>query len=109
MQDSEYNSVSGVLYDKPRKIEHYEKNFSLIAIKKGFICADDLVKVLTIQVGEDVNNAPHRFMGEILFDLGVMTDKQVEDVLSTLFQRTMAPAYLVSGAHQIGEGKRTQR
>jgi Ca2+-binding EF-hand superfamily protein len=98
MQDSEYNSVSGVLYDKPRKIEHYEKRFSLIAIKKGFICADDLVKVLTIQVGEDVNNAPHRFMGEILFDLGVMTDKQVEDVLSTLFQRTRAPACVGSGA-----------
>ena len=85
MRTSEHNKVSGVLYDKPGKIEHYEKRFGLIAINKGFICADDLVKVLTIQVDEDVNNAPHRLMGEILYDLGVMTDKQVEDVLSDLF------------------------
>ncbi|MDP1992532.1 MAG: hypothetical protein Q8K00_16105 [Syntrophales bacterium] len=108
MQDSEHNKVSGVLYDKPRKIEHYEKRFGLIAVEKGFICADDLVKVLMIQVGEDIINTPHRLMSEILYDLGFMTDTQIEDVLSDLFRRTRAPACAGSNKDHTVEGERTQ-
>ena len=87
MRDSGHDKMSGVLNDKPGKIEHYEKRFGLIAIERGFICADDLVKALTIQVNEDIHHVRHRFLGEILFDLCIMTDKQVEDVLSDLFHR----------------------
>jgi hypothetical protein len=76
----------GVLYDKPRKIEHYEKRFGIIAIEKGFITADGLVKAWTVQVNEDIGNRPHRLLGEILFGLGLMTDKQVEEVLSEIFR-----------------------
>jgi hypothetical protein len=85
MQDSGHNKVAGVLYDKPGKIEHYEKRFGLIAIEKGFICADDLINALTIQVDEDIQHVPHRFLSEILFALGVMNDKQIDDVLNDLF------------------------
>jgi len=90
MQDTKHNKVSGVLNDKPGKIEHYEKRFGLIAIEKGFICADDLVKALIIQVDEDIHNVPHRLLGEILCGQGIMTEKQVEDVVSELFQRISA-------------------
>ena len=90
MPASNHKNVSGVLYDKPGKIEHYEKRFGLIAIEKGYISAADLVKAFTIQVNEDVNRQPHRLLGEILFDLGIMTDKQLEDVVSELFQRSRA-------------------
>jgi|WetSurMetagenome_2_1015567.scaffolds.fasta_scaffold150080_4 hypothetical protein len=91
MRDNEHNKVSDLFYDKPGKIEHYEKRFGLIAIEKGFIRADDLVKALTIQVDEDIRHVKHRYLGEILFALGIMTDKQVEDVLSDLFHRIRAP------------------
>jgi hypothetical protein len=76
----------GVLFDKPKKIEHYEKRFGIIAIEKGFITSDDLVKAWTVQVNEDIGNRPHRLLGEILFELGLMTDKQVEEVLSEIFR-----------------------
>jgi hypothetical protein len=77
----------GVLFDKPKKIEHYEKRFGIIAIAKGFITPDDLVRGLTIQVNEDIGNTPHRLLGEICFAMGIMTDKQVEEVLSEIFRR----------------------
>ena len=77
----------GVPLDKPRKIEHYEKRFGIIAFEKGFITADDLVKGLTIQVGEDLRHMRHRLLGEIFFDMGLMTDRQVEEVVSHIFRK----------------------
>jgi hypothetical protein len=77
----------GVLLDKPHKIEHYEKRFGINAIDKGFITADDLVKGLTVQVGEDIRKVPHRLLGKILFDMGLMTAQQIEEVLSGIFHK----------------------
>ena len=77
----------GVLLDKPNRIEHYEKRFGIIAIEKGYITAEDLVKGLTIQVDEDVRRIPHRFLGQIFFEMGLMTDKQVDEVLSSIFHK----------------------
>ncbi|MDP1992831.1 MAG: hypothetical protein Q8K00_17605 [Syntrophales bacterium] len=81
----------GVLLDKPSKIEHYEKRFGIIAIDKGFITAEDLVKGLTVQVAEDVRKIPHRLLGEIFFDLGLMTDKQIDEVLGSIFRKVKIP------------------
>ncbi len=75
----------GILLDKPKKIEHYEKRFGIMAIEKGFITSNDLVMGLTVQVREDIKNIPHRLLGEIFFDMGLMTDKQVEEVVSDIF------------------------
>ena len=36
MRESEPQKCFGTLFDKPGKIEHYEKRFGLIAIHKGF-------------------------------------------------------------------------
>jgi hypothetical protein len=87
MKENSSKDDFGVLFDKPKKIEHYEKRFGIIAIEKGFITPDDLVKAWTIQVNEDIGNRPHRLLGEIFFELGLMTDKQVEEVLSEIFRR----------------------
>jgi hypothetical protein len=78
----------GVLWDKPRKIEHYEKRFGIIAIEKEFITPEDLVKGLVVQSEEDLKNISHRLLGEIFFHMGLMTDKQVEEVLSSIFENT---------------------
>jgi len=59
----------GILMDKPGKIEHYEKRFGILAIEKGFIDADDLIKALTVQVGEDISQIRHRLLGKVLFDM----------------------------------------
>lgn len=81
----------GVLLDKPNKIEHYEKRFGITAIDKGFITAEDLVRGLTVQVNEDVHKIPHRLLGEIFFDIGLMTDQQIDEVLSSLFRKVKVP------------------
>ena len=87
MKKSSSGTDFGVLLDKPRQIEHYEKRFGIIAVEKGFISAADLVKGLTIQVNEDLQKIPHRLLGEILFEMGVITDRQIEEVLSHIFHK----------------------
>ncbi len=77
----------GVLLDKPRQIEHYEKRFGIMAVEKGFITAEDLVRGLTVQVNEDLQKIPHRLLGEIFFEKGLMTDKQITEVLDGIFRK----------------------
>jgi hypothetical protein len=68
------------------KIAKYEKRFGLIAIKKGFISDDDLIKALIIQVKEENENGRHRLIGEILLDMDVMSGRQIEEVLMEIFR-----------------------
>ena len=73
--------------DKPRKIEHYEKQFGIIAIEKGFITSNELIEALKIQVEEDIEYKTHRLIGEILFDKGYINAIQIQEVLNTIFKR----------------------
>lgn len=85
MDENRFRDEFGILSDKPGTIEHYEKRFGICAIEKGYITANELVQGLTTQVGEDIRKIPHRLLGEIFIDEGVMTHQQVEDVLSSIF------------------------
>ncbi|MGD9162288.1 MAG: hypothetical protein PVG39_28015 [Desulfobacteraceae bacterium] len=71
--------------DKPGKIEHYEKQFGIIAIEKGFITAENLIETLKIQIEEELENKTHRLIGEILLDKGYITPTQIQDVLDGIF------------------------
>lgn len=71
--------------DKPGKIEHYEKQFGIIAIEKGFISAENLIETLKIQVEEEIQYKTHRLIGEILMDRGYITPSQIQDVLDSIF------------------------
>ena len=73
--------------DKSGKIEHYEKQFGIIAIEKGFISSDDLIGALKIQVEEDIEYKTHRLIGEILMDNDLITASQIQEVLDTLFKK----------------------
>ena len=73
--------------DKPRKIEHYDKRFGIIAIEKGFITSEDLIEALKVQVGEDIEEGTHRLIGEILLDMDKMTAMEIEMVTRNLFRR----------------------
>ncbi|MFH1078698.1 MAG: hypothetical protein V1766_00300 [Pseudomonadota bacterium] len=68
------------------KREYYEKRFGMIAIEKGFITPDDLVKALYIQIYEDINKQRHRLIGEILLDINLMTAAQIEEVARDIFR-----------------------
>ena len=68
------------------KIEHYEKQFGIIAIEKGFITPDMLIEALKIQVEEEVDFHTHRLIGEILMEKDYMTAMQIQEILDTIFK-----------------------
>ena len=72
---------------KPKKTEHYEKRFGIIAIEKGFITPDDLIAALTIQVHEDIEYSTHRQLGKILLDQDTTPADQIEAVVKPFFQQ----------------------
>ena len=70
--------------NKPKGIEQYEKRFGIIAIEKGFITPDELIKALTVQVQEDIEHLTHRQIGEILLDQDIMSANQIEEVVRVI-------------------------
>jgi len=73
--------------DKPGRIEHFEKQFGIIAIEKGFITSDNLIEALKIQVEEDIKDKAHRLIGEILMENGYIRPSQIQEVLEAIFKR----------------------
>ena len=71
---------------KTGKIKQYEKRFGVIALDKGFITADDLIRALTIQANENIKKGRHRLIGEILLGMDLMSAKQIEEVVSTIIR-----------------------
>ncbi len=72
--------------DVPKKIEVYEKRFGNIAIDMGFITLDELIRALEIQVQEEFNKGERRLIGQILFELKIMTSEQIQQVLADIFE-----------------------
>ncbi len=58
--------------------------FGEVAFEKGYISVEQLYEALSIQARDEVRGRPYRFLGQILIDLGYMTEKQVLDVLNEL-------------------------
>ena len=73
--------------DKPGRIEHYERQFGIIAIEKGFIKPDNLIDALKIQVKEDIEYKKHRLIGEILMEKGCPSPSQIQEILEAIFKR----------------------
>ena len=58
--------------------------FGEVALEKGYVSVADLYEALTIQARLDAAQEPYRFLGEILSELGYMSEKQVLEVLNEL-------------------------
>ena len=74
------------MINKPGKIEHYEKRFGLLAIEKGFISSEELMRAQAIQAREDIENNRYRLMGEIMFYQDIMSAGQIEEVVKVVVQ-----------------------
>ncbi|MFO7962745.1 MAG: hypothetical protein R6U50_02380 [Desulfobacterales bacterium] len=61
-----------------------EPRFGDIAISKGFITPDQLIKGMIIQIREELEKKKRRPIGEILIDIGYMSTLQVEETLILL-------------------------
>jgi hypothetical protein len=60
------------------------KRFGTIAIEKGFINKEQLLKALEIQANENVGGGQHRLIGQILLEEGSISEAQIEDVLKVI-------------------------
>jgi len=58
--------------------------FGEVALEKGYVTVADLYEALTVQARLEAEQEPYRFLGEILTELGYMTELQVLEVLNRL-------------------------
>ncbi len=64
--------------------DYSEIRFGAVAVQEGFITEDQLIKALKAQVKDDLKGRPHRLLGEVLQQQGVMTWSQIGEVLICL-------------------------
>jgi hypothetical protein len=62
----------------------YCHRFGKITVDLGFVTIERVLEALIEQVMDNVFNKRHRLIGEIFFDKGWMTFKQIEEVLNIL-------------------------
>ena len=61
--------------------------FGEAAFEMGLVTTAQLYEALTVQARLEVQGEPHRFLGEILVDLGYLSERKVLEILS-LMHRT---------------------
>ena len=64
--------------------------FGEVAFEKGLVTSDQIYEALAIQAKAEARNKPYKFLGQILMDLGYLSDKQVLEVLNELHASEMA-------------------
>ncbi len=66
------------------KEQNGEKRFGTIAIEMGYITQKQLITALNQQVYEETDDALHRKVGVILYEMGVMDTQQIKTILTKL-------------------------
>ncbi len=62
----------------------YFPRFGKIAVHMGFVTAKQLKEAIAEQVEDDLADNPHKSIGMILFEHGLITDEQINIVLNEL-------------------------
>jgi len=65
----------------------YCPRFAKIAVDKEFITAEQAKKALAEQMDDDLANKPHRLIGRILLEKGLLTALQIEIILNDLLKK----------------------
>ena len=63
------------------------QRFAAIAVRKGFVTAEQAKTALSDQLDEDLANKRHRLVGAILLEKGWITIQQIDIVLNDLFPK----------------------
>ena len=64
--------------------EDGEIRFGIVAVEKGLVTPEQVIKALEIQVKENLDTGMHRRIGMILFEQGLITLSQIDEILQTL-------------------------
>jgi hypothetical protein len=65
-------------------IKEHDKRFGVTAVEKGFITLEQLFDAMKIQLTEEIEKKEHRLLGRILFDMGVLSPPQIDEVLDSM-------------------------
>jgi hypothetical protein len=66
------------------RMKEHDKRFGVTAVEKGFITLEQLFDAMKIQLREDIEKKEHRVLGTILFDMGVLSLPQIDEVLHSM-------------------------
>jgi hypothetical protein len=61
-----------------------DRRFGNIAMEKGFVTIDQLIRAITIQVMEEMETGVRKLIGQILHERSQITKNQLEEVLNEL-------------------------
>jgi len=64
----------------------YSPQFGKIAVDMGFITAEQLTEAIAEQAEDSFSDKPHRLIGEILFDHGLITRDEINFIVLRLFK-----------------------
>jgi hypothetical protein len=65
-------------------MKEHDKRFGVTAVEKGFITLEQLFDAMKIQLTEEIEKREHRLLGTILFDMGVLSPPQIDEVLHSM-------------------------
>lgn len=66
--------------------EQQEIRFGILAVNKGFVTPDQIVKAFETQLAEDLSKGEHKPIGRILLDQELITTEQLDEILRDLKQ-----------------------
>jgi hypothetical protein len=69
----------------PERAREWCFRFGMIAVKRGMIAREQLREALLEQIEDDLDEKPHRLLGEILLEKDWVNGDQIERVLKELF------------------------
>ena len=62
-------------------IKKLDKRFGTVAIEKGFVEPENIFEAMEIQILENLEGTEHRLIGQILWEKGYITTKQIDEVV----------------------------
>jgi hypothetical protein len=65
-------------------VKKLDKRFGTIAIEKGFVKPEHVFEAMEIQILENLEGTHHRLIGQILWEKGYITTKQIDEVVSSM-------------------------
>jgi hypothetical protein len=74
----------------PERAREWCFRFGMIAVKRGMITREQVREALLEQLEDDLNEQPHRLLGEILLEKDWMNGDQIERILRDLFAKDKA-------------------
>ena len=63
------------------------KRFGTVAIQKGFISKEQFVEAMGMQLENEMEGEKALLFGEVLIEMGLMTQEQASEVLETMVRR----------------------